>query len=532
MLKVFADEELDQILDQKVMDHLNEGTMDLLRSKQPSLKLLGLKIASYIQKFESAEVEQEVVNIVTTEESRDIRKVAIINLRTGERTLSALLTRTRDVDSELRLLVYKKLIKDKVHLANLKLQDVYKVVYDGLCAREEGVREQCIAYLRDVYYMFNAPTHSQTEAEKKSTTKRVDDKEAYSQVKLALMRFLKLFQVQKTLIHPHLYDFLELVVAHMIKYIIEPDQLECYVKEFIRVDMKQQKLLNARPEEIFFLRVMCQHVTKHQSEFSGLSSLIDDLFPSLAELSKIIDKAYGKKDLVSTYQIILLSELLLNSDETGRQAIIATLRKILMNMEIQLELVDDEEQNGNEEYNDIYPKKSEIQLILEGFAQSFMDTPIVQKADDLVPVIVRILRKLLDDKNNAFSTFLLETISEIREPIERGHDTDRSELIEERNRLRKHIEHFDSLMKEAEEKIGQHQNRTRTKSQNPEVLALEQEYKKAKLEREGYVVKQRDIEDRISRINIRCLHVACTLLEGCKLSASDPGKMMSLVSVF
>lgn len=521
MLKVFSNEDFEAILDANVINNLNEGNVSLLRSKQPSLKLLGLKIASYIQKFESDEVQQEVVNIATNEESRDIRKVAIINLRVNENTLPALLTRTRDVDSELRILVYKKLMKHKVHLVKLKLPDIYKVVYDGLFAREEGVRDQCTAYLRDVYNLFEAP-EAESSA-KKSREKDAEAKEVYSKVKLSILRFLKIFQIKKILTHPHIYDLMEAVVVQLIKAIIPTEKLETYLKEFIRVDFKQQKLLNAHPEEIFFVRVVSQYVTKHSTELPSTSALIDDLFPSLAELSKIIDKSYGKKDLLSTYQTLLMAESLLNSDETGRQAIIASLRKILLDINSKIPLNDDEE--FKDEYNDVFPKKTEQSLLLETYAQSFLDTPVITSVDDLTPIVVRILRKLLDDKNNAFSTLLLETISVLREPIEKGQDQDSSELNEERKRLMKHIEHYDKELKEMDEKI---QNLKKAKKTKSVIEEAEQEKAKIQAERENYVSKLNDIDNRKSKIDIRCLHIACSLLEGCKLSLTDPG-ILSLV---
>jgi len=107
---------------------------------------------------------------------------------------------------------------------------------------------------------------------------------------------------------------MEAVVFQLIKAIIPTEKLETYLREFVRVDFKQQKLLNTHPEEIFFVRVVSQYANKHSTEMPSLSELIDDLFPTLAELSKIIDKSYGKKDLLSTYQTLLMAEPLLNSD--------------------------------------------------------------------------------------------------------------------------------------------------------------------------------------------------------------------------
>lgn len=527
MLKVFSKDDFETVLDEKVINNLNQGNVTLLKSKQPSLKLLGLKIASYIQDFESEEVQHEVVNLVTNEEGRDIRKVAIVNLRINENTLPALLSRTRDIDSELRILVYKKLIKHKVHLINLKLTDTYKIIYDGLFAREEGVREQCAAYLREVYYMFE-PAGDGTSSTTKASDKAEESRQTYLTVKTAISRFLKIFQIQKSLIHPQIYELVEAIIIQAIRVTIQPEKLDAYVREFIKLDLKQQKLLNAHPEEIFFIRVVCQYVTKHSSEFPSLNATIDDSFPSLAEFSKVMDKFFGKRDLLSTYQVILLADLLLNSDETGRQALITSLRTILMDTNVALPIVD--EDGPQEEHNDVFPEKNEKMLELECYAQSFLDTPIVQNVDDLVPIIVRTLRKLLDDKNNAFSTLLLETISIIREPMDKSQELERAELIEERKRLVKNIEYYDNAIKEVDEKLLQQKNAKKNKQQQT-TEPLEKEKETLEQERAPYLTKLNEVDKKTAGINIRCLNIACSLLENCKLSLTDPGKYLPLYEI-
>jgi len=60
------------------------------------------------------------------------RKLALINLELTEENYSDIVERTRDTDMELRLTVYRKLIKEKIFLANLQLCDIYKLAYDGL----------------------------------------------------------------------------------------------------------------------------------------------------------------------------------------------------------------------------------------------------------------------------------------------------------------------------------------------------------------------------------------------------------------
>ena len=61
-----------------------------------------------------------------------VRKSALVNLELNELTFPHLIKRLRDVNIDIRVLVMKKLIKEKVPLANLSLCDIYKLLYDGL----------------------------------------------------------------------------------------------------------------------------------------------------------------------------------------------------------------------------------------------------------------------------------------------------------------------------------------------------------------------------------------------------------------
>lgn len=82
-----------------------------------------------------------------SDNSEDIRKTAMINLEMTEDTFPHLIKRIRDKSSEIRSTVFRKLIKEKVPLVNMKLAEVYKLVYDGLGSRESTVRDSCIRYL-------------------------------------------------------------------------------------------------------------------------------------------------------------------------------------------------------------------------------------------------------------------------------------------------------------------------------------------------------------------------------------------------
>jgi hypothetical protein len=80
--------------------------------------------------------------------------MAITNLEMNDETLSHLIRRIRDKNSEIRSTVFRKLINEKVFLSNMNLSEIYKLVYDGLGSRDTTVKNSCIRYLTKNYSMF------------------------------------------------------------------------------------------------------------------------------------------------------------------------------------------------------------------------------------------------------------------------------------------------------------------------------------------------------------------------------------------
>ena len=481
---------------------------------------------------------------MSNEDNRDVRKVSIINLQVDEITLPYILTRTREVDPELKLLVYKKLIKDQIHLITLKLADIYKIVYDGLYSREDGVREQCIFYLKATYNLFKEnkkENHEKSSKEGLSTQKKT---ELYQQTRIEIRRFLKIFELHRTLNHPYIYDLMEKVVQVMIKNIIEPDDLANFLREFIRIECKHGKFNKIEPEEIFFTRAVCQYLQANSKDHQSLFNIIEDNFPSVAEYTKMLERAFKGKDLFSIYQMILISELMINCDETGRQALTGTLKSFCLDFQHEHQVDEDDDDDDNQileekqqktedEYNDIYMKKNGDTTNIETYSSSYFDRPIIRSDDDLIQIIIRILRSLLDDKNNAFSNFILETIAEIKEPIEKSIEGDKDDLLSQKENVMQHIKEIKININEIEEKktVLQKDNKAQKNGGNDELHNLEKMEKNKKEELENYQQRFDDLTSKIEKISMRCLHIACSLLQTCKFNLNDPG-IMGLLSSF
>lgn len=130
----------------------------------------------------------------------------------------------------------------------------------------------------------------------------------------------------------------------------------------------------------------------------------------------------------------------LNMDETGRQALIGVCKLYCQDIDITKQVdISDLEELADFEFNDILPKKSKDEISLQQFSASFFDTPIIRDTNDLIPVVVGILRKLLDDRNYNYSNFVLETVAELKDTIERDMDDDRNELLSQKIKYEKRI---------------------------------------------------------------------------------------------
>ncbi len=72
----------------------------------------------------SAEIElakTEMLRLMCSDEDVSIRKAALINIDLNESTFPHLIIRIRDKESDIRSNVYRKLIKEKIFIQNLKL---------------------------------------------------------------------------------------------------------------------------------------------------------------------------------------------------------------------------------------------------------------------------------------------------------------------------------------------------------------------------------------------------------------------------
>ena len=114
--------------------------------------------------------------------------------------------------------------------------------------------------------------------------------------------------------------------------------------------------------------------------------------------------------------------MLINCDETGRLKLQEVLSRLCTGLrEIVVPLPEESE---SEHFNDIYEKLEPESLVNEIFAQAYYERPVIQTSADLLPLIVRIYKKLLNDDSATFSMKIVELISLVKEPLAAKQDID------------------------------------------------------------------------------------------------------------
>lgn len=70
-------------------------------------------------------MKAEMVKTICEEEKKELRLDALTNTELNDATLPFILVRIRDTDPNVRLQVFKKLLKNKLYLQKLNTLDIY-----------------------------------------------------------------------------------------------------------------------------------------------------------------------------------------------------------------------------------------------------------------------------------------------------------------------------------------------------------------------------------------------------------------------
>ena len=145
-----------KLLGELIITRLMNQTIKMLRNKNQSLKMLGLRISHYLQVLKNDVLTAEIMRCMSEESNKEVRKSAMSVIKLTEATFPEFIRRLRDVETSLRIHAFKKLITEQVLLANMKLCNIYKIVYDGIGSREDDVKLKCLEFLRGNLYMYKS----------------------------------------------------------------------------------------------------------------------------------------------------------------------------------------------------------------------------------------------------------------------------------------------------------------------------------------------------------------------------------------
>lgn len=256
-------------------------------------------------------------------------------------------------------------------------------------------------------------------------------------------------------------------------------------------------------EEVFILRVLCEMMQENKADYKELDeffSILDESFPSVTTFSRVILHFNRKESVLGLYQSLLISEMLLNSDEISRSSLINVLKNLLSdikNYENELPSIDPELAN------DLFYSITEEELEIKFYSRSYFETPLIRNKSDLLPIIVRILNKVLSDDVN-FNAMIVQTISEVREPLSPEHEES----------LLKKVELLEKKLIRIEEKTEEMDGTKGGRKMKKRLLKGNKEY-------EETTEKLNQVKQQIKTINHHCLNLAMGLLQISKLSLKD-----------
>lgn len=79
----------------------------------------------------SSEIENlqsEIIRLMCVDEKPEIRRTCILNLKINDKNFRELIQRTREINPEIRLKIYNKLINEGIYLFSKDLGSIYKVL--------------------------------------------------------------------------------------------------------------------------------------------------------------------------------------------------------------------------------------------------------------------------------------------------------------------------------------------------------------------------------------------------------------------
>lgn len=419
-----------------------------------------------------------------------------------------MLTRLRDIDTEIPIILFRKLITEKVLLANLEVSEIYKLLYEGINSRDPRLKKESLFYFKRNYEYFQ---------------EEIDRKATWNDIKNQLLDFLKLFQLKETLRQPKLYLLLEDFFSKFVLEILTNENCLLFLTNFLLVEMKKNKQGKPQlyPEEVYFLKILIK--TKKNPDFI---ETLEEVFPSLFEFLPLIKLFVKNKNLLGFYESLQLAELMINSEEKGKEKFIEDIRDYCLDIALLSNENFPIKYSSSQKFNEIYEKIDIEKLKMRSFLRQFTEPFFINNLNDLLEFLLKILYKLVRD-SNLFIISVMEIISELKLTIENQKDNDQD------NNLKDFLENLNLKIKMHEKLMEKLETEIEIKGKqggNSEYRILLKEKQHCLNKINSLQSEKLIIEKNIERIQLRCLKLLIALLRITPINLKHPGNSNLLSS--
>ncbi|CAD8172660.1 unnamed protein product [Paramecium pentaurelia] len=422
ILRCIPPQLLNQLVDEKTAYDMLNHTVGLFKNTKlqktgKTQKGLAVKLGSYLQHIAFEERKQnklkqaivalkyEMVRTICEDDKKELRLDALTNTELNDSTLPFIIIRIRDTDVDVRLQVFKKLMKNHFSISQLTTLDLYQVIYDGLKNSSQKVVEQCELFLQQSFGKIIQDDSIIQEDSKQKSARKSMNVEQVNHINEAVKRFLNLFQIDKTLIFPQLYS----TILDGLKAILKSahqDELSTYFRDALRNLSNQTS-----GPEMSFIKVLCQ-MSQNQEQKTQLQQqmnlIVDHNFPEGTQFAEIFNQDL---DLLQYYELLQLAQLLINQEEIGRTKLLDKMVQFISKYK-KLEC----QRLHNQKFNEIYEDRSDQELESRWFAQHHFEMPIIKSYYELMIPSIKVI-KLLVSSQDQMAEQVFKVIQDLQKQI-------------------------------------------------------------------------------------------------------------------
>eukprot|EP00826_Nyctotherus_ovalis_P034134 TRINITY_DN2800_c0_g1_i2.p1 TRINITY_DN2800_c0_g1~~TRINITY_DN2800_c0_g1_i2.p1 ORF type:complete len:1101 (-),score=329.97 TRINITY_DN2800_c0_g1_i2:2028-5330(-) len=433
---------------------VEEACLILIKGKA-SLKEMAIKLATA---FDNAGTKKskwttELLRILGLCKTVEYRRAVLENIAINKHTLPFILKKTRDVKDVVRCAVFTRLQRAEVTLDQLKVEERYEVVYNGLSDRSELVRRACEDYLKCSLQALPSTTEPFIERDRRIT--RVTPMKEVIEVESEqgkVMRLLEPFDVAWLVSNEDYCTLLHLLTGFLLA--LHGKKLwVAYYKDYVKPKLEllvnaenswyhsgrpepmnlllKRRALTARPsnEQIVFLRYLCEHWNANRTKYPEAIHEVEEMLPEITVMRRVV-KVYREEDNVFAANELLLMLPYYNVAEPRvNQQILLAVDDVLVDISpedtsFNLLTADDVHPATARQYSDIVGVE-ENEGINSQYAELVSDQLDIQRRDvivrrrrDLVTVAIRVLAQVMSNDPGQYKNVLKMRISDLIEQVE------------------------------------------------------------------------------------------------------------------